>query len=108
MIETSVSQGFPMGTYDVLVSNPDGQAAVLHDAVEVLGAPRGDDAGDVAVSADAGSDAAAHGKLDSNAAADGCGCQSVSTGARLPGLWLGLFGLMAGLLAVGRRRLSRH
>lgn len=74
-IEASVPPGLAAGTYDVLVQNPDGQAAVRSKAYTVV-------VGDPAV-------------------ADGCTCVVAPTGGRAAELSLVL---LAGLVIRGRRR----
>lgn len=109
LIRATVPEGLALGSYDILVSNPDGATAVLPDALTVVepGASE-QDAGAVADTgaADSGtqSDAAAQAPLDDGGAAEeGCACHTITSGSSLPSSLLWTFALFAGTFAVLRR-----
>lgn len=106
LIRAIVSEGFATGTYDVIVENPDGETALLSQAVTIVEPGSGEDAGSGADAADT-SDAenvSENPSTGSGAASDGCACRSADSpgGSSSVVLWGAL--LAAGIW--GRRRLA--
>lgn len=102
LIMATVPEGFAVGVHDVIVTNPDGETAMLSGGVEVTDQqPEQGDAGDVASTGQPNNNA-----NGSGAAAEGCGCRTVSGHAGVVGSWAWVFGLLAALLVVLRRRAS--
>ena len=92
LIEATVPEGFAVGTYDLIVSNPGGETAMLQDGIEIYDP-------DAEGTADAGDGNASN---DGGAAEGGCGCASNGQG-RVPVGGLAL--LVIGLLAARARRI---
>ncbi len=94
-ITANVPSGLEEGSYDVIVTNPDGESAILVGAFTVgdgLGGGDGD-----------GGEGGANGGGNGNGVDAGCGCRSVgASGHGMPGSLWG-FALM-GLVALRRRR----
>jgi hypothetical protein len=102
LIRATVPEGFAIGVYDVIVTNPGGDTAVLADGIEVVApgagvADTGVDSGD-----DTGS-AAQPNANNNGAAGEGCGCRAVGGPVRMPGGWAWAVGLVA-LTIIGVRR----
>lgn len=95
LIEATVPEGFDVGTYDLIISNPDGETAALTQGIEVYD-PNADG------EADAGSND--QGFEDGSSGVEGgCGCASSSPGG-IPAGSLAL--LLVGLIALRLRRQS--
>jgi MYXO-CTERM domain-containing protein len=117
-IRALVAEGIATGSYDVIVTNPGGETAILQDAVTVVepGADTGvaDTGGDIGAGNsdvdishevgggdDTGSADQSAGK---GAAEGGCGCRSVDTPVGVPTTWMWALGLLLAGGAFFRRR----
>ncbi|MFP4599011.1 MAG: IPT/TIG domain-containing protein [Persicimonas sp.] len=108
LIRAIVSEGFATGTYDVIVENPDGQTALLAQALTIVEPGSGGDAGSGADAADThdAENISENPSTGSGAAADGCACRSIgSPGGSSSVVW---WGALIALGLWGRRRRDRR
>jgi hypothetical protein len=90
LIRATVPEGFAVGMYDVIVTNPGGDTAVLDDGVEVV--EPGANQVDAGSNDDLGSSAQPNSD-SKGAAAEGCGCRMVGGPGGMPLGWVWLVGL---------------
>jgi MYXO-CTERM domain-containing protein len=91
LIDATIPEGFDVGMYDLIVSNPDGETASLSQAIEVYDP-----------NADGDGDGDGDGRSDGSGAAEGgCGCASSGQGGVPVG---GLAVFLVGLILVRVRR----